>query len=40
MIKATEIAKSLKADRSKANVNRIVLEMAKHGYDFEDYLND
>jgi len=39
MIKATEIAKSLKADRSKANVNRIVLEMAKHGYDPEGYLD-
>ena len=39
MIKAIEIAKSLEPDRSKANVNRIVLEMAKHGYDFEDYLN-
>ena len=39
MIKAIEISKSLEADRSKANVNRMVLEMAKHGYDFGDYLN-
>jgi hypothetical protein len=38
MIKAIDIAKSLGADRSKANVKRIVLEMAKHGYDFEEYL--
>ena len=38
MIKATEIAKSLKADRSKASINRIVLEMAKHGYDFKGYV--
>ena len=39
MIKAEEIAESLAQNRSKANVNRMVLEMAKHGYDFEEYIS-